>query len=106
MASFEDDAESWFKALRNVFKEVDSHMSDDERNKHQIAMKDVEISYYKFSEYINNYRVSMIKSKYITYLPPREVFDKLMDWEKNLRRNEWVKKLLMREGENPAEAIE
>ena len=86
-----DNAPDWYKCCKTLFKEADVFMSDKEVEEHENIMKQTEEAYRRYIIHRNN-------SKGKT-APPKEIYDKLFNWERKLRRILDKKGLLMRKGE-------
>lgn len=98
-ASYADDAEGYYKAVKTVYKESHTFMKDKEREKHQDWLKKAESSYKEYLETIQNIN-SLPSNERIIVKLPKKIFDVLFDWELELRSILDAKGLLMKKGED------
>ena len=98
-AMSKDEPLEWFKACKNMLKECSITMKEkDGINKemelHKQKVKEIEEAMNNYNTYQINYRQST------KFSPPREVFDKLYDWEIMLRKKLDKMGLLLKRGED------
>jgi len=94
----------WFKCCKNILKESNVSMTDDELKKHRDVMKNIETGLIKYQQYMVTFQMVGSK-KGMPFNPPRECFDLLYDWEMLLRKKLDKMGLLFKKSDSAYEAM-
>lgn len=104
-AQEQNDVDCWYENVKIIYKETMAFFKKDGKvkTKQENNYKQTQESYRKYIEYRTQY--STHKRFYKVYAPPKDIFEKLLLWEMELRDLLEQKGLLMRKTDDPSSAM-